>query len=87
MQNKIIRNILAEIFLSNSTQRLTNYSRTNINVERFYIGQNWQKERKKEGIPRLSATLRYRVLYEDSFESSIFSLQLLLAVALDRRPV
>ena len=35
---------------------------------------------------RLSATLRYRVLPESSFISPISSLQLLLAVALDRRP-
>ncbi len=41
----------------------------------------------KERIPRLSATLQYRVLSEDRFDSPIFSLQLLLAVALDRRPV
>ncbi len=39
-----------------------------------------------ERIPRLSPTLRYRVLSEDSSESPMFSLQLLLAVAVDRRP-
>jgi hypothetical protein len=44
------------------------------------------KRKKEERIPRLSATLQYRVLSEDRFSSPIFSLQLLLAVALDRRP-
>jgi hypothetical protein len=44
------------------------------------------KKKKKERIPRLSATLQYRVLLEDRFNSSIFSLQLLLVVALERRP-
>ncbi len=33
-----------------------------------------------------SCTLRYRVLSEDSVESPIFSLQLLIAVALGRKP-
>ncbi len=42
-----------------------------------------QIERKKK-IPCLSATLRCGVLSEDSFISPIFSLQLLLVVALDR---
>ncbi len=37
-------------------------------------------------IPRLSVTLQYRVLSGDSFDSPIFSLQLSLAIALDRRP-
>ncbi len=39
-----------------------------------------------ERIHRISATLRYRLLSGDSFESLIFFLQLLLAVVLDRRP-
>jgi hypothetical protein len=39
----------------------------------------------KERISHLSATLRYRVLSGDIFESPIFFLQLFLAVALDRR--
>ena len=43
-------------------------------------------ERKKERIPCLSATSRCGVLSEDSFISLIFSLQLLLVVALGRRP-
>jgi hypothetical protein len=42
--------------------------------------------KKEERILRLSAILQYRVLSEDRFSSPIFSLQLLLAVALDRRP-
>ncbi len=40
----------------------------------------------KERIPHLSATLQYSVLPGDSFESPVFFLELLLAVALDRRP-
>jgi hypothetical protein len=44
------------------------------------------RRRKKERKPRLSATLRYRVLFGDSFESQIFFLQLLLAVTLGQRP-
>jgi hypothetical protein len=39
-----------------------------------------KKERKN------TPTLRYRVLFGDSFETIIFFLQLLLAVALNRRP-
>ncbi len=44
------------------------------------------RRRRRRRIPCLSATLQYRVLSEDRFNSPIFSLQLLLAVALDRRP-
>jgi hypothetical protein len=47
---------------------------------------NKAKKKDEERIPRLSATLRYRVLSGDSFESPIFSVQLLLAAALGRRP-
>jgi len=36
-------------------------------------------------MPLLLATLRYRVMPGDSFESLIFFLQLFLAIALDRR--
>jgi hypothetical protein len=42
---------------------------------------NWRRR-----IPRLSATLRYRLLSGDSFETPIFFLELLLAVAPNRRP-
>jgi hypothetical protein len=45
-----------------------------------------RRERRKERIPRLSATLRYTVLSEDSFVSLIFFRQLLLVVALERKP-
>ncbi len=46
-----------------------------------------QVHNKTERISRLSATLRYnKGLSGDSFESPIFFLQPLLAVALDRRP-
>jgi len=45
-----------------------------------------RRERRKARIPRLSATLRYRMLSEDSFESLIFFRQLLLVVALERKP-
>jgi hypothetical protein len=48
----------------------------------FFFSYN---SRKKERIPRFLATLLYRVLAGDSFENAIFFLQLLLAVALDRR--
>ncbi len=41
---------------------------------------------RKERIPRFVAILRYTVLSEGSFESPIVFLQLLLAVALERRP-
>jgi hypothetical protein len=44
------------------------------------------KQPLRRRIPRLSATLRYRMLSGDSFESPIFFLQLWLAVALDRSP-
>jgi hypothetical protein len=40
----------------------------------------------KERIPHLSVTLQYSVLPGDSFETPICFLELLLAVALDRRP-
>jgi hypothetical protein len=40
----------------------------------------------KQRTPHLSATLQYRLLFGDGFESLIFFLQLLLAVALDRNP-
>ncbi len=42
--------------------------------------------KKQERIPRLSASLRYGLLFGASFESLRFFLQLLLAVALDRTP-
>ncbi len=42
--------------------------------------------RKKEKAPRPSATLWYRMMSGDSFERPIFFLELLLVVALDRRP-
>jgi hypothetical protein len=45
-----------------------------------------RRERRKERIPRLPTTLRYRVLSRDSFESPIVFRQLLLVVALDRKP-
>ncbi len=35
---------------------------------------------------RRRPALRYRMLYADSYESSIFFLQLFLAVAMNRRP-
>ncbi len=48
------------------------------------IGDSNSAYRKTERIPRLSATLQYRLLSVDSFESPILLLQLLLAVAVDR---
>ncbi len=41
---------------------------------------------KKKEYPHLSTTLRYRLLSRGSFESTIFSRRLSLAVALDRWP-
>jgi hypothetical protein len=52
-------------------------------IDDRYETRMWKKE---ERIPRLSAILRYRVLSGGSFESPIFVLQLLLVVALERRP-
>jgi len=45
----------------------------------------YAKNSTKERIPRLSAILRYRVLFGYSFQSAIFFLQLLPVVALERR--
>jgi hypothetical protein len=56
-------------------------------IQCLSLKQLIRSEKKKERIPYLSVTLRYRVLSGDSFESPIFFLQLLLAAALDRRPV
>ena len=44
------------------------------------------EEEEEEESPCLTATFQCGVLSEDSFESPIFFLQLLLAAALDRRP-
>jgi hypothetical protein len=55
----------------------------NISSWRFYKPK---KKIDRKRIPHISAPLQYRVLSRDSFESLIFSIQLLLAVALDKRP-
>jgi hypothetical protein len=57
-----------------------NASYLEINIKKQF------NERKRERIPCLLATLRYKVLSRDSLESPIVFLQLLLAVTLKRRP-
>jgi hypothetical protein len=72
------------------THSITIHNLLNNHFIRALTCDTWEKielvTRKKERIPRLPAALRYRVLSRDSFKSSIFFLQILLVVALDRRP-
>jgi hypothetical protein len=82
------RNSYALSFLCKTFSRVGLQMQLEVSRHDQFLVRNflqWNK-RKKERIPCLSATLRCGVLSEDSFISPIFSLQLLLVVALDRRP-
>ncbi len=85
-KSEISTHVPQTVFQISKNQAIFSFLSKRININCLLSLNNSSYHwRKKERILRLLATLRYRVLSEDSFKSRIFFVRLLLAVVLDRR--